>query len=586
MGRYNLLDEPWISVFEDQTDEKKDVSMLEFFRNAASYRSLAGEMETQNFAVMRFLLSVVQTVFSRVNFDGQPLSGITLDEKGIQTEPVDSDDLDDYCEETAECWEQLYASGRFPDVLIQYLETWRDRFYLFDDQHPFYQVNKNEMDAVMAQIKKGQPTSIYGKNLNRTISESENKTALFSPIANGNQNDKRGRKDILSGAELVRWLLTFQGYTGLMDKVSLVENNQRPSKGWLFDIGGIYLRGSNLFETLILNYMPESPTGQRDGNYCGRVQKPCWESDGLTVVRRICANSFIDNLAELYTNWSRAVYINPKTDLSKPIEINVVKLPEIEHTEANIEPMTLWRRNDTGPNKDHDTPRKHKAEEALWRSFGIIAMGSADSGNKDGGRQPGIFGQYDRLIHAAGSRWTDLAGVSMEDNGQATSWLPVDEITDSFRINDLVITDSDPDGWVVRINDTVETTKHVISGIYYMYLKGICEIRSLKVTSPMDAQAVGFIHEETAIMYAVVDTAFKNWLSQLQPGDSKEEKIKSWYSTLRKLVLARGEELFEQSTSKDLTGIKNDSGVENIATKYWQFVNSVNSVLYRKGGQA
>jgi hypothetical protein len=44
--------------------------------------------------------------------------------------------------------------------------------------------------------------------------------------------------------------------------------------------------------------------------------------------------------------------------------------------------------------------------------------------------------------------------------------------------------------------------------------------------------------------------------------------------------------LFEQSTSKDLTGIQNDSGVENIATKYWQFVNSVNSVLYRKGGQA
>ena len=101
MGRYNLLDEPWISVFEDQTDEKKDVSMLEFFRNAASYRSLAGEMETQNFAVMRFLLSVVQTVFSRVNFDGQPLSGITLDEKGIQTEPVDSDDLDDEISETA-----------------------------------------------------------------------------------------------------------------------------------------------------------------------------------------------------------------------------------------------------------------------------------------------------------------------------------------------------------------------------------------------------------------------------------------------------------------------------------------------------
>ena len=59
MGRFNLLDEPWISVLVNKTGEKKEVSMLEFFRNTSSYHSLAGEMETQNFAVMRFLLSVV-----------------------------------------------------------------------------------------------------------------------------------------------------------------------------------------------------------------------------------------------------------------------------------------------------------------------------------------------------------------------------------------------------------------------------------------------------------------------------------------------------------------------------------------------
>ena len=115
-----------------------------------------------------------------------------------------------------------------------------------------------------------------------------------------------------------------------------------------------------------------------------------------------------------------------------------------------------------GPNKNRFTPKKHNAEQALWRDF----WNHSDESFlrwRTKQRQPGIFGQYQRLKKRR-SRWTDLVGVSMEDDGNATSWLPVDEITDSFRINDLVITDTnDTDGWVVRINDAVETTKEVIS---------------------------------------------------------------------------------------------------------------------------
>ena len=132
MGRFNLLDEPWISVLLEKTEGKRDVSMLEFFQNAGRYHSLAGEMETQNFAVMRFLLSVIQTVFSRFDYHGNVLPGIQLDVSGIQTDAVDEDDLDEYCEAVAECWKELYASQAFPNVLFNYLKKWRDRFYLFD----------------------------------------------------------------------------------------------------------------------------------------------------------------------------------------------------------------------------------------------------------------------------------------------------------------------------------------------------------------------------------------------------------------------------------------------------------------------
>ena len=581
MGRFNLLDEPWISVLVDKNGEKTDVSMLEFFKNADHYHSLAGEMETQNFAVMRFLLSVVQTVFSRFDYHGDVLPGIILDEKWRQTEPLDEDDRDDFELAAEESWEQLFLSGQFPDIVCNYLEKWRDHFFLFDEEYPIYQVNQREMDEIMSKIpKKSKPTTIYGKNLNRTISESENKTALFAPVVSTKRGN-RSRKDVLTEAELVRWLLMFQGYSGLADKVSLTTPDQRPSKGWLFDVGGIFLFGNNAFETLVMNFIPDSPVDDRI--FSGRVQKPCWETSGEDVIKRLCMGNSIDNLAELYTNWSRAILINPNTNVSEPIEINVVKLPEIEHTEKSIEPMTLWKWNENGVNKNCFTPKKHLAEQSLWRNFGIITMKTSADGTKKQ-HQPGILAQYKRLAESTGSRWTNLTGISMKDDGNATSWLPVDEITDSFRINDLVITDNGSEGWVIRINDAVETTKEVVSIIFRDYLRGICEIRKLRLTDPVDPYAEGFIAEEIGKTYMAIDMHFKEWLSSIEPNASKEKKIKEWYSQLRKIVLARGEELFENSTSRDLSGIRTDSGIENIATKYWRFVSRVNKKI-GKGGE-
>ena len=80
-------------------------------------------------------------------------------------------------------------------------------------------------------------------------------------------------------------------------------------------------------------------------------------------------------------------------------------------------------------------------------------------------------------------------------------------------------------------------------------------------------------------MYSIIDSAFKKWLVSINPADSKEEKIKEWYAKLRTMVLRRGEELFDNSTARDLTGIEKDGKLVNIATRYWQFVGSINKKL-------
>ncbi|MCI7238893.1 MAG: type I-E CRISPR-associated protein Cse1/CasA, partial [Anaerococcus sp.] len=105
MGRYNLLKEKRISVSADNKGRTEDVSLIEVFENADKYLDLAGDTKTQDFAVMRFLLAVLHTVFSRFDAFGRPYPEVELDDRYRQREPiVDEDDRSDYNDELFETW--------------------------------------------------------------------------------------------------------------------------------------------------------------------------------------------------------------------------------------------------------------------------------------------------------------------------------------------------------------------------------------------------------------------------------------------------------------------------------------------------
>ena len=70
MSRFNLLDEPWISVIVDEKGHNKLVSITDVFKHASEYKALAGDMKTQDFVLLRILLAVLHTVFSRYDIQG------------------------------------------------------------------------------------------------------------------------------------------------------------------------------------------------------------------------------------------------------------------------------------------------------------------------------------------------------------------------------------------------------------------------------------------------------------------------------------------------------------------------------------
>lgn len=172
---FNLLTEPWIRVrLRDNT--VREVSLTEALVSAQDYVDLAGEMPTQNAAVLRLLLAVLFTVFSRVDAKGKP-------------RPLAQSD------DALERWSELWQLGHFPaEPVRDYLEQWKDRFWLFHPTHPFWQVPT---------LSNG--IAFDGKKLNGERAESGNKTPLF-------QNISKAECAVLTYAQAARWLIYQNGY--------------------------------------------------------------------------------------------------------------------------------------------------------------------------------------------------------------------------------------------------------------------------------------------------------------------------------------------------------------------------------------
>ncbi len=563
MSRFNLVTEPWICIIEIETGQQRLVSMAEAFRHADKYRCLAGDTETQDFAVLRVLVAVLQTVYSRYDASGVPYDAVTVNNQMQQISDLDPNEdeeaFDEYLDQLDGTWDQLWKQKQFTSIVLDYLNCWNDHFYLFDDRFPFFQTTKSTLEKVLPKGKKASP--VAGKFLNRTISESNNKVALFAPKADS-------QKDHLDEAELARWIITYQGYTGLSDKASLVKEGQKPSKGWLFDIGGLYLEGNNLFETLMLNYIPYHLAEQ----YRGKRQRPCWEYSDQDVIDRLVSGTPVNNFAELYTNWSRIVYMDPKTDMDQPVNVGDAKLPLIAH-DVQLEPMTIWHFNKSGDFKGHFTPCKYTPEQAMWRSFGLITLKTSTDTDKEQYR-PGILEQYSRVKQVAGNRWFTLHAVGMRDDGNATSWLPIDELTDSLNLNDIVISDTNSNGWVVRVNEVVDVTKKVVDSVYWSFLKRITEIRD------MDESAGNqYIYREKELLYQRLDKQFRNWLEELNPDDSIETKAREWRKQCKTIVVSRAKDLVSQSGGRDFTGIEKGDNIENVPTAYLTFLRMLNQTI-------
>lgn len=534
MESFNLLEKPWISVI-DQNGNKELVTLIDVFKNANKYQSLAGDLKMQDVAVMRFLLSILHTVYSRYNAEGQAYSNLDLDEKSKPKNKISEENLDLYKRELEETWKQLWNKGEFTNSVIEYLSQWKDRFYLFDSKYPFYQVNDEIIGRINPKYLNSNTknSTAYPKLMNRLISESDNKKALYVAKEEKLKND-------WTDAEMTRWLITYQGISNASDKVSI---NDKPNKsyGWLFSLGTIYLSADNLFKTLMLNLTLINDT---------EIQKPCWEMEQMEIYRKYDNNDPINNTAELYTNWSRLMhyYMNMKEFIGI---FRVIKTNSVERENNFVEQMTMYRYREK---QDDYVPTKHHVNNVLWKNMPVII-----NNKEEKIKLPGVIEHFEKIQkHINKHEFIGINGMSAIDNDNLTSRVLIDEYYEDMYMKSEIISDLSEGGWVQTINETIDKINNIVKNGYGRFVYNVNKIRNTLNSSD----------NEEDMLYHKIDNDVKEWLEDLNYNDNKEKKANEILETVRLRTRQEAEQLIKEASEKDYVGIKGADDYRTIATEF------------------
>lgn len=541
MQSFNLVTDPWIKVLDSDTNSEKLVSLKELFRNAGSYRQLAGEMHAQDLAILRLLEAILITVYSRVDADNQIYDWVVLN-KTMQVQTYENPAGLKLVKTLSKTWKKLYELGNFTDAIFEYLDK-NITFFDFFGQRPFYQVTAEQYDSFVEdkkKIKNGSGT-VDLMQMNRLISQSGNSIAIFAPKSSTWKNK-------LSLDELIRWLITYQNFTGVTDKTKVrAKENHSNSRGWLYTLNPIFVKGNNLFQTLMLNLVLFNPSMPE---YI--PQQPVWEENLIEYVKKRLSRIKPDNIAETYTVWSRLLHIEWKEE--GPVVFSA-GLPAFESTNTfDIEPMSIWRKNRKDGNFYPATKGLSNMGIAMWRNFGQYVP---TLGNNEAKKPLAVewLNFLKKKTDFSGNKMINLHTSGIISSGGAKFLIPAAEFDDNLRIESDVLFDCSEDKanmWPARIEEMVELNQEV-GRKYYRFLMEVGQIR-------FGQQGAGdFAARQSQAFYDSLNEPFTEWISGLTGNDNRETKQNAWKKELRQLALKILDDFLDIIPPRDISGEKDNN---------------------------
>lgn len=532
-SEFNLTTDPWVKVFETKSNREIEVSLIDLFSNSQDYRMLAGEMHSQDVAVMRLLLAILTTVYSRADANGEayPWMQSVRDLKSWSKADRDKQLLD--------TWHIIYKSGHFSQTVIDYLQVHQSEFDFFGKK-PFYQATAEEYDSLVPDNRridtgKGRVGAMM---INRTIAQSAHTVDIFA----GKTPETKNK---LSVSELIRWVIMYQSYTGVTDKTKIVpvgDEKIRSNAGWLYKMIPVYIQGNSVFETLMMNLILEAPEDGED-------QRPVWEYDSVSDYVEVQRKQGMPgNLAALYTAWTRVLHID-WVGPDEPIIFSAA-IPMYDNLNATIEPMTGWRfQKRFGGYKPILTTLAAR-NQRLWWNFDSYFPSVSDTIT----HRPGII-NWIAAIHDS--------GLTIPDTARLVSTVLVSEDNPSSQIPALEFTDMLPVGLVMLLNprwrDMISEAVSLnlkVNADYYHFVSDLGTIRGKNPRIVANSMMTGY--------YQNLDKVFKSWLEGITSDSDPDAELKTWRTELVDFIHQQIEEI--TPSPRDMRGITTKHGIMNFST--------------------
>lgn len=488
---FNLVDEPWLPVI-GADGRQTEMSLRDAFRQAADIRRLVGDLPTQVFANLRLLLAVLHRAV------GGPAS--------------------------LEHWRVIRSDPAGTLGLVEeYLDEWHDRFWLQHPTAPFFQVAdlrtaKDERFGLSRIVCDGPGTSAF-----MTTRLAENLETAPWP-------------------EAARWLVHVHAYdiagihTGAVgDPRVKGGRGYGIGTGWAGQIGGVYLTGASLWETLLLNLVAPSVI-DIDG---GPDDLPVWERAPLGPAPEGWRPGADDTYREptgpvdVYTWPARRIrlfgdmtrctgVINAQGDRARP------------QNRFRVEPMTAWRYSEPqtkAVGRDTYMPARHVPSRAFWRGLVALLPGMSEPVRPGGPirrRVPGIVDWVARL-QVSGDLGRDLVpvhavGIEYGSNESVFEEVVTDHLdlpAALFAPDARALADT-----AVAAVRCAEDAVHALAGF----------ARNVALAAGASTEDDGPRERASALAYASLDREFRAWVRTLDAASAPLERSAVWQRTVRDVV--------------------------------------------------
>ena len=300
MSQFNLIDEAWIPV-RRLDGERIELGIRDTLLRAQEIAVIEDPSPLVTAALHRFLLAVLY----------RALEG-----------PTDIDQ--------AKAW---FKSGFPADKIDGYLERWRDRFWLFDEHFPFFQIP----DFV--------PKTWRAWTVLAAEHNADNAKVLFDHV-------DVTRPNTVPSAAAARWLLATQTFSVSAGKSELSHTGTAPSATAVM----VLPLGRDLEDTLLLNLAP-----QNRAVTAGDL--PVWERKPETVASlKAGVERGIAGHADRYTWRTRSIRLRGETDGSVS---TLAFASGVENaTKDGLDPMFAYEIK-----KDKGAQPIQFRDRGLWRDF-------------------------------------------------------------------------------------------------------------------------------------------------------------------------------------------------------------------------